>query len=49
MTIHKRKIHEVWKGRDGQWKVQCPKGRLSYKLKRDANGYANAAKELKLK
>lgn len=37
-----RKLHEIWKMPDG-WKVQCPKGVLTFKTKRAAAEWVRAA------
>lgn len=34
-----RQVNEIWKVKEGSktiWKVQCPKGRLSFNRKKDA-------------
>jgi len=42
----KHETWEVWKANDGWWKVQFPKGIMSYRLKRDAEAVAEACKNL---
>jgi hypothetical protein len=36
-------MHSVWKEDDG-YKLQCPKGILTFKRKRDAVAFSDAAK-----
>lgn len=41
-----KKVHEIWKVKEGSknvWKVQCPKGILSFKTKRQAEAWVNAS------
>ena len=38
----KRQLHEVWKEQDGFWKVQAPKGILSFHTKKSANNWVNS-------
>ena len=49
----KRKIHELWKEQEGSkivWKVQCPKGKLTFKTKKDAINYVdNISKIMRIK
>lgn len=37
-------MYEIRKGSDGKWKLQMPKGILSYRTKRDAESMAAACK-----
>lgn len=44
----KRKINDLWKIREGSqtiWKVQCPKGILSFKRKKDAIMWIEASEK----
>lgn len=39
-----RKLYEMWKVQEGSkilWKVQCPKGRLTFQRKKDAERFVN--------
>ncbi len=45
----KHELHEVHKCVDGKWKVQYPKGRMTFTTKKAAVNYANKAKELNLR
>ena len=38
----KRELHEIWKEMEGSrpvWKIQCPKGRLTFRCKKDAEKF----------
>lgn len=40
----KRELYEIWKELEGSkviWKVQCPKGRLTFQRKKDAERFVN--------
>lgn len=43
----KKKLYEIWKIKEGSktlWKVQCPKGRLTFKTKKEAQIFVNKTK-----
>lgn len=45
-----RKLHEIWKVKEGSkviWKVQCPKGILSCKTKKQAIRWVESFKEVR--
>lgn len=45
----KRELYELWKVQEGSkivWKVQCPKGRLTFKTKRDAELFVEKSKKI---
>lgn len=53
MNDTKRKVHEIWKEDPAfyyrKWKVQCPRGILSFLRKRDAVAFVEKVKKLGLK
>lgn len=43
----KKELYEIWKVKEGSktlWKVQCPKGRLTFKTKKEAQIFVNKTK-----
>ena len=46
----KRKLHEIWKAYEGAkiiWKVQAPKGILTFKTKKQATTWVNKLEGVK--
>lgn len=42
----KHKLHSVFKKPDGKFAVQCPKGILTFRLKRDAVKFSDKIKKI---
>ena len=45
----KRKLYEMWKELEGSkviWMVQCPKGRLTFQRKKDAEKFIDGMKRI---
>ena len=45
----KKELYEIWKVQEGSktlWLVQCPKGRLTFQRKKDAEHFAEGMKSL---
>ena len=43
----KRYLHEIWKNEINEWKVQAPKGILTFKTKKEAKKYVNDFEKLR--